>query len=139
MKIDGASRNQDAESIRQQFFQQADQDGDGRITKDELNAMMPQGGSGMQGPSIDDIFARVDTNGDASIDKAENDAFMQSMGGRRAHGRPDPSAIAKSLFAQADADGDGKLTKEELLAALPKHDSSSALDELFKEADEDQD
>jgi len=30
-------------------------------------------------------------------------------------------------------------TKEEFLSALPKHQASSALDELFKDADEDRD
>jgi Ca2+-binding EF-hand superfamily protein len=47
--------------------------------------------------------------------------------------------MAKKLFEKADGDHDGKITKEELEAALPHHDSSEALDRLFSKTDADHD
>jgi Ca2+-binding EF-hand superfamily protein len=160
MTIGGTTFNtQDAATVRQNIFNTLDQNGDGKVTKDELQSAFASrqsaGANSSQGPSLDDLFSRIDTNGDGSIDESENDAFLESAAkNRQPQGPPDPSQIAKKLFEKADTDGDGKLTKSELAAALPKHghghgksgaagasgaSSSSALDDLFNDADSDGD
>lgn len=161
MTIGGSGLNvqtQDTAAARQDLFNKLDQDGDGKVTKDELKTALANrpGASGAgagNGPSLDDLFNRIDTNGDGSIDQSENNTFLDSVKKQHRHGPPDPAQMAKHLFEKADGDGDGKLTKAELAAALPKHggasstgassssssSSSSALDDLFNDADTDGD
>lgn len=76
----------------------ADTDGDGRISRDEFVAAAK---SGKSDPAK--RFARLDTNGDGMLDKAEIDAMLA----RR--------------FARLDADGNGVLSPAERAAA---HDKS---------------
>jgi Ca2+-binding EF-hand superfamily protein len=144
MKIGAQGFNlQDIAAKRDELFKKLDQDGDGKIGKDELKTAMSNRAGGANrpegGPSLDDIFSRIDTNGDDAIDKDEHDAFLSSIESQRPPAPPDPSKLAKHLFEKGDTDADGKLTKAELTSVLPKHDSSEALDALFAEADEDGD
>jgi Ca2+-binding EF-hand superfamily protein len=71
----------------------------------------------------------------------------------RPQGPPDPAKMAQKLFQEADANGDGKVTKDELAAAMAKHEhgghhhhggsksgdssgsGSNPLDALFSSAD----
>jgi hypothetical protein len=100
--------------------------------------MQPKRRSGQNmGPGVDEIFAALDANQDGGIDEGEHLAFRPPMETRQQRPR-DASEIARALFERADTDTDRKLTKAEL-SALPKHQPSSALDELFKDADEDRD
>ena len=122
--------------MRQEMFRRADRDGHGKITKDELIEAAPKGGDRAKGLNVDDLFNQIDVNGDGGIDESENGAFLDRMGARH---RPSAADFAQKLFEKADADQDGKLTRSELMSALPKQSSSSALDELFKDADEDGD
>ena len=74
-----------------EFFKKADADGDGKISKTELAAMLKNkpkidGTSSTDSSSstsstdeIDKIFAEVDTDGDGSISEAENKAHMEEM------------------------------------------------------------
>jgi Ca2+-binding EF-hand superfamily protein len=130
-------RAQAAEAMRQNRFKKIDQDGDGKITPDELKAAIPAKG---KGPSVEDIFSKVDTNQDGVIDEAEDKvAFQQMQGHRPPAGPPDPSKIAAKLFEKADSDSDGKITKDELLQVLPKKHQASLADTLMKAADTDED
>jgi Ca2+-binding EF-hand superfamily protein len=90
---------------------QADTNGDGQVTLDELLAdisknMPPM--PGMQPPSASDIVTQImddlDTNKDGVLSADEI-----SKGGER----------AKKIL-EADANGDGKVTKDELLADISK-------------------
>jgi Ca2+-binding EF-hand superfamily protein len=143
MKISGQGMNtQEIAARNEQLFAKLDRDGDKKVTKDEMKtAMSERGGAGRPegGPSLDEIFSRIDTNGDGGIDKEENDAFAASSASRRPMAPPDPAKLAQHLFGKGDTDGDGKLTKAELTSVLPKHDSSDALDALFEDADGDGD
>ena len=139
--VSGASYGvQDAAALRKQMFQKLDQDGDGKVTKDELTAAMPQDG---KGPSVDDIFSQVDSNEDGYIDESENDAFLEKMESQRPDGPPpgpppggaDPSKMAEELFKKADTDGDGQITKDELAAALPQDGNGPSVDDIFTDAD----
>lgn len=138
MKIGGS----DASPVMSDdFFKKIDQDGNGKTTKDELKSQIGErGGTRPAGaPSLDDLFAAIDSNGDDAIDLDEHKGFAAEMASRRPLGPPDPGAMAEKLFAKADDDGDGAISKEDLLKALPKQLQSSMLDELFSDADEDGD
>jgi Ca2+-binding EF-hand superfamily protein len=56
----------------------------------------------------EEMFAKIDTNGDGTIDKAEFTAFGQQMASKI--GKADKS---EELFAKIDTNGDGKITKAE--------------------------
>jgi Ca2+-binding EF-hand superfamily protein len=125
------------EAMRQNRFKKIDQDGNGKITKDELKAGMPQDG---KGPSVDDIFSKVDTNQDGVINEAEDKAaFEQMRKNPPPDGPPDASQMATQLFKKADADGDGKITVDELTAILPKDTNGLSADDLLKSLDSDGD
>lgn len=59
-------------------------------------------------PTPAEMFAKMDTNGDGSVDKAEFTAFGQQMAAKI--GKPDKS---EELFAKIDTDGDGKISQSE--------------------------
>lgn len=135
-----------------QWLMRADADQDGAISKSELMEAQQRiaamrGGAGAGGPpgmpSADEIFQRLDkngdgkltkdeipapmaerfaqadTNGDGVITKAELEEARKQMmgagpGGPAARGGFDPA----QLFARLDKNGDGKLTKDELPARM---------------------
>lgn len=81
-----------------------DENEDGKVTKDEAPEPMRR------------MFQRVDANQDGAIDKEEAEAMAE-----RAHGfggRGDPGGRGRGdllgRLMRRDADGDGKLTKDEL-------------------------
>jgi collagen type III alpha len=102
-------------------LKQADSNGDGKISKDEAPERLKNN------------FDRLDGNGDGFIDEQEMRTMSDRRGGRRGPGGPDgppeggtagaaggpggrgfgPEAMIDRMF-QFDADGDGKLTREEL-------------------------
>lgn len=137
------------EAMRQNRFKQADADGDGKITKDELSKVIPQDG---KGPSVDEVFTKVDTNQDGAIDATEDAAAMQQMekghgpGGPRGAGGPPPpppdaGKLTEELFKSVDSDEDGSISEDELTTALSQNDQTSSVDakELFKLLDADED
>jgi collagen type III alpha len=86
-------------------FDKLDTNKDGFITPDELKARPPgaggPGGPGGARPNPEDIFKRLDKNGDGKIAKDEA-----------------PERIAAN-FEKLDANKDGFITPEELKAARP--------------------
>ncbi len=129
-------------AIWKNMLKKADQDGDGKISKDEFKALIPQNG---KGPSVDDVFGAVDTNADGYIDAAETETALKSAQKPPPPGKPDPAA----MFQEADTDGDGLLSKAEFTAM---HESREArkpeqaaagnkpsADEMFADADNDGD
>lgn len=75
-------------------LRQLDTNGDGAVTRDEF--MKPR----------QDRFAALDKNGDGSLDASELTAQIQHKAGQR----------SRMMMARLDADGDGKVTKEEFEA-----------------------
>jgi len=67
-----------------------DADGDGLVTKDEVQAHSAQ------------MFARMDANGDGKLDEADREVRRQE---RR-----------EEMFARLDADNDGQVSKQEFMA-----------------------
>ena len=136
----------DLEAMRQNRFKKADADSDGKITKDELSKIIPQNG---KGPSVDEVFTKVDKNQDGAIDATEDAAAMQQMqpgrGPRGAGGPPPPppdaGKLTEELFKSVDSDEDGSISEDELTTALSENQQTSSLDasELFKLLDADED
>lgn len=83
------------------LFEQTDKDGDGFVSKAEMQAASEQ------------RFAKVDANGDGVLTKEEMDAAHEKMREKFKAHRGDPA----ERFAKADADGDGKITLDEMKAA----------------------
>ena len=92
-------------------FQQLDTDGNGEITKEEMQARMAA------------RFAEADTDGDGKLSLDE----MQAKARQRADDR------AKWMLEKFDADGDGFLSAEE----MPKPKREGGMDKMFERADTD--
>lgn len=83
------------------LFEQTDTNGDGYVSKDEMQA------------ASEKRFAGADADGDGVLTKDEMAAVHGKMRTGGNHRRGDPA----ERFAAADADGDGKLTLDEMKAA----------------------
>ena len=70
-------------------------------------------------PSPAEMFAKMDTNGDGSVDKAEFTAFGKQMAAKM--GKADKS---EEIFAKIDTDGDGKISQAENDAFVSKMQSA---------------
>jgi Ca2+-binding EF-hand superfamily protein len=69
-----------------EMFSSIDTDGDGSISKTELESFVSsRTGESGKGPSVDDILARDDADGDGSISSTEFEDAMSSRGPQR-HG-----------------------------------------------------
>lgn len=123
----------DFNKLRENRFKKADADGDGKITKEELSAVLPKNG---KGPSVDEIFSRVDTNNDGAIDATEDKAAFAAMRHHHhGHGAPDPAKLAAKVFGNVDTDSSGGISKDELTTALAKVDPSLNADDVIKMLD----
>ncbi len=111
-------------------FSKMDSNADGSLSSDELDqgmqSLMPpppstmdfaqsRGGDygGGSGGSQDDLFAKIDTNADGSIDKTELQALTDKI-------KADTGKDASDLFAKLDTDGDSQLTQAEFDAGHPQ-------------------
>ena len=103
----------------------ADADGDGKVSRDEFIKARTT--------ALEQAFARMDTDGDGKLDEKEVEAGAaqaRAMGptGRGGFRRPDADrpqrpgagAMAEQGFDRMDADGDGKLSKEEFAAGMKR-------------------
>lgn len=127
---------QDAATMRKQMFQKLDQNSDGKITQDELEANKPKDG---RGPDAAAVLAQADTNQDGAIDEAENDVFLQQAPPPPPKQRPDPAQVAQKLFASLDANKDDAISTDELASALKDADSDINAKDVFAALDTDED
>jgi Ca2+-binding EF-hand superfamily protein len=110
--------------MRQRMFNNADANGDGKISKDEMAKVVankPQGG-----PSVDDIMSKLDTDGDGSISQSEFAAGDKAKG--QMQGGPPPmmagmgnmssADFVKQLLSDADTNSDGTISKDELTQVM---------------------
>ncbi len=107
-------------------FTQMDSNTDGKLSSDELSKGMRQlmpppstmdfaqtrSADSTKG-SQDDLFAKIDTNGDGSIDKAESQVLSDKI-------KAETGKDTSDMFGKLDKDGDGKLTKTEFDAGKPQ-------------------
>jgi len=65
----------------------------------------------------DEMFAKMDTNGDGKIDKAEFAAFAPKQPADASGSKP----TSDEMFAKMDTNGDGSITKDEMEAFHKNH------------------
>ncbi|UCV00377.1 EF-hand domain-containing protein [Acidovorax radicis] len=113
---------------------QYDSNGDGSLNADELGKTMqgvlPPPPSTMAfaqsrgsadsdtatGKAGDDLFGKVDSDGDSAVSKTELQALLEAMSGGTAS---QTETSSDKLFSQLDADGNGSLTQAEFDAGRP--------------------
>ncbi|MFD4020039.1 EF-hand domain-containing protein [Streptomyces sp. SH5] len=105
----------------------ADQDGDQRLTRDEYRNCMtgafvesPEGFDTSFRPLVEAVMALMDTNGDGQVDEPEFQAWQEVF-------RTTPEKRTEA-FRKLDADGNGRLSTDELLAAVRQYYLSADAD-----------
>ena len=121
------------ESSPAEMVKRADADGDGKVSRDEFIKARTT--------ALEQAFARMDTDGDGKLDEKEVEAGAAQaramgpagLGGFRRPDadrpqrpgadrpqRPGAGAMAEQGFDRMDADGDGKLSKEEFATGMKR-------------------
>lgn len=118
------------------LVKQYDSNGDGNLNADELGKTMQsvlppppstmafaQSRSGdssanaaATGQAGDDLFGKVDSDGDGSVSQTELQALLEAMSGGTAS---KTGMSSDEVFSQLDADGDGSLSEAEFDAGRP--------------------
>ena len=114
--------------------ERGDTDGDGRVSRDEYvqsMAELTESSEGLERVALstaEQMILAMDTDGDGRLDRDEYGAMMGAWG-----------ATAEGLdamFAHLDKDGDGFVTREEMLASVREmFDENSAFPPLWGDAD----
>ena len=140
------------------LFGKVDSDGDGAVSKTELQALLEamSGGTASQaGVSSDDVFSQLDADGDGGLTQAEFDAGrpsgaageagggMQAMGGMPAPpggpGGASASADSTTTYDALDTNKDGEVSLTERLAGSTSSVEQDAITALFNAIDTDGD
>ena len=142
------------------LFGKVDSDGDGAVSKTELQALLEamSGGTASQtGVSSDDAFAALDTDGDGSLTQAEFDAGRPSGDGAQAGGMPPGGAggprgaggpggaggaggtSETTTYDPLDTNEDGVVSLTERLAGATSTTEQDAVTALFSAIDTDGD
>ena len=136
------------------LFGTVDSDGDGAVSKTELQALLEamSGGTASQtGVSSDDAFAALDTDGDGSLTQTEFDAGRPPEGSAPpAGGMPPPpggsrgaggtqDASATTTYDALDTNEDGVVSLTERLAGATSTLEQDAVSALFSAIDTDGD
>ncbi|MHC1743210.1 MAG: EF-hand domain-containing protein [Syntrophobacteraceae bacterium] len=131
-----------------EIFSQSDTDGDGALTKLEIEAGLSKLGremreKGFQSESTtdksDEIFSQMDTDGDGKVTQEEMTQFQTQgpQGGPPPSGPPpvgppsEEGASLEDIFSQLDSDQDGSISESEFTSGLESmmaEHSSSATD-----------
>ncbi|MCO5354146.1 XopAW family type III secretion system calcium-binding effector [Acidovorax kalamii] len=122
------------------LVKQYDSDGDGSLNADELGktmqSVLPPPPSTMAfaqsrgnsdaatGQAGDDLFGKVDSDGDGSVSQTELQALLEAMSGGTAS---KTGVSSDDVFSQLDADGDGKLSEAEFDAGRPSAESGAGM------------
>ena len=116
------------------LVKQYDANGDGSLNADELGKTMQNvlppppstmafaqsrsgdSSSAATGQAGDDLFGKVDSDGDGSVSQTELQALLEAMSGGTAS---KTGVSSDQVFSQLDADGDGSLSEAEFDAGRP--------------------
>ena len=139
-KTTGVSSQTSAADLVKQY----DANGDGSLNADELGktlqSVLPpppstmafaqsRGGEGSSsatsatGQAADDLFGKVDSDGDGAVSKTELQALLEAMSGGTAS---QTGVSSDDVFSQLDTDGDGSLTQAEFDAGRPSGPGAGA-------------
>ena len=113
--------------MQEQMFKKADKNSDGSITKDELSQMQSSQKS-QNGPSVDDIFAQMDSDSDGAISRLESDAGIAKLAQQMQSRKTDDNSssdMKEQVFSTADQNGDGGISKDELSQLLENSSQNS--------------
>lgn len=137
--LDKVDEKTGAQLSASDVLKQYDENGDGQLDGGELGkamqTIMPPpstmafaqqrgaGGAGQAGGDGDDLFSKVDADGDASVSKAELQALLEQMSGGTAS---ETGVSSDDLFAQLDTDGNGALSQAEFDAGRPDNQAGFA-------------
>lgn len=103
--------------LREKMFTKIDADGDGSLTRTELEAAAPKDG---KGPDASRMIEDFDADGDGALSKTEMDAGFKKIDDKMRSAflqmQEQASEDSEELFAALDSDGDGSISKTELEA-----------------------
>lgn len=105
-------RRMDIEELRR-VFQMFDKNGDGRITKAEMNDSLEKMGIVIDSGELSQMIDKVDVNGDGCVDIDEFSTLYQTIMKER-----NEDEDMKEAFNVFDQNGDGFITVEELNSVL---------------------
>ncbi|WP_407564659.1 EF-hand domain-containing protein [Streptomyces sp. 184] len=107
--------------VWERLVRAADTDGDGRVDRDEYAAAFaaglletPEDFDAGYGEFLEAVMAIADEDGDGRLDEEEHVRWSGALMNLPAHD-------ARDVFRRLDADGDGRLTTAELLAAIREY------------------
>ncbi|KAK6146298.1 hypothetical protein DH2020_020167 [Rehmannia glutinosa] len=106
------SRRMDPNELKR-VFQMFDRNGDGRITKKELNDSLENMGIFIPDKELTQMIDKIDMNGDGCVDIDEFGALYQNIMDER-----DVEEDMREAFNVFDQNGDGFITVDELKSVL---------------------
>lgn len=129
---DESNRGDPAQRVAE-VFERMDENSDRRISFEELQAFVQKGEGDKDETQLRQRFDGLDKNHDGHLD-VEEFGTWQSARGDRDRGR--------EMFSRWDADGDGRVTLEEMKLARERSGATQGqerLEQRFRHMDEDQD
>lgn len=103
---DGVLSGSELTAPREARFAATDTDGDGSLSRAEIDAMAGQ----IAAAQVDRMIARHDSNGDGAISRAEMQDAGEGRGARR----------AERMLSRLDTDGDGRISRAEFDARMAR-------------------
>ncbi|MDB5445575.1 MAG: calcium-binding protein [Phenylobacterium sp.] len=115
---------------------QADTNGDGALSADEITSVLAQNGGAAPGSdAVTSAIGKLDSNGDGKLSASELTAGLDTL--RKAHGHHHHSQqaasstdLASKLLGKADTNGDGGLSADEISAQLTAKGASVSSQDL---------
>ncbi|KAJ4904161.1 Calmodulin-like protein 5 [Raphanus sativus] len=99
-------------------FQTFDKNGDGRITKEELNDSLENLGIYIPDKDLTQMIHNIDANGDGCVDIEEFESLYSSIVDEHHKDGETEEEDMKDAFNVFDQDGDGFITVEELKSVM---------------------